>query len=158
MVLGLVRGVQFSKIVESMATARPDKPCNNVGCDEFHISDDCHLQPMCSGCGLYGSHFSHECAATCLRCGAKGHTNTYCLRQYHRKTHEQLQAQPVQTLRRPANDPPRQIGSPMEQIWAEVASHQSVPADGSATQASVPRLGTIPSVLEQGTAKSHGQL
>ena len=157
MVLALVQGVRFTKIVESMATARPDKPCNNVGCDAFHISEDCHLEPMCGGCGIYGRHFSHECAASCTRCGVKGHLNAYCQRYKHPKTGKVLGPQPVRTLLRPANDRPRQIGSVMERIRAEVANHRSVPAESSATQASAPRQGKIPPVSEQRTAKPREQ-
>ena len=157
MVLASVQGVRFTKIVESMATARPDKPCNNVGCDAFHISEDCHLEPMCDGCGAYGSHFSHKCAAKCTRCGGKGHLNAYCRRHIHSRTRRQLRDRPVLRVLRPANDPPRQISGVMERIWAEVAKYQSAAADSSATQDPVPRQDTNRAVSGQTMASPREQ-
>lgn len=123
-VLGLVERVPLSNILEVVATAEPDRPCSNVGCDAYHISEDCPLEPLCVNCGAYGTHYAQDCAARCSRCDAIGHSAVYCQRHKHSKLDRWLGPQPRSTPRRPANELPRQIGDVRERILAEVARLQ----------------------------------
>lgn len=114
----------------------------------MHLPEDCSLEPLCDGCGAYKAHFAHECGAVCARCDISGHSDRYCSRQRNKKG-DVLSTRPAVTLLRP-NDLPRQIGSVMERIHAEVARYQSA-------KDPVPRQGTIPLVSGQGTTKSRQQ-
>ena len=157
MVLGLVQGVKVNRMVDAIATAIPDKPCDNVGCDAFHIAEDCHLAPMCAGCGLYGSHVAHECAEKCSRCERKGHLDLYCP-SHKNAAGWVLPAETALRPTRPWNDAPRQIGSVMEQIQAEAARIGSAPADSSATtQTSVPGQGTKPPASRRDATEQRGR-
>ncbi|KAI4285652.1 MAG: hypothetical protein L6R38_000476 [Xanthoria sp. 2 TBL-2021] len=53
------------------------KPCNNVGCDQPHVSEDCPLEFMCRGCGQMG-HVAQDCVEQCDRCGKWGHVYGRC--------------------------------------------------------------------------------
>ena len=136
-------GLEVDDLTNHVALATPNKPCSNVGCSQMHLPEDCSLEPLCDGCGAYKSHFSHECAATCIRCGALGHSDQYCSRYKHSTKGYVLPTRQAVIPLRP-NDPPRQIGSIQTQILAEVAKYRSGAADSSPTQDPVPRQGTIP--------------
>lgn len=125
-VLGLVERVPLNSTLQVLATAEADKSCTNVGCDAYHISDDCLLEPLCRKCGAYKSHFAQDCAARCSRCEATGHSIPYCQRTEYSKSNLWLGHQPRLTPWRPANELPRQIGDVRERILAEVARLQSV--------------------------------
>ena len=142
MVICLGEEMQVDDLTKAMALATPNKPCSNVGCTQMHLPEDCSLEPLCGGCGAYKSHFSHECAARCLRCGGSGHSEQLCSRTRHKNGHE-LSARPAAMPLRP-NDPSRQIGSIYSRILAEVIKYRSGAADSSPTQDPVPRQGTIP--------------
>ena len=149
--------MQVDDLTKALALATPNKPCSNVGCNAMHLPEDCLLEPLCDRCGSYKAHYSHECGAECSRCGAKGHLNAYCNRYKHSRTRMRLRARPVRRILRPANDPPRQIGSVMERIWAEVAKYRSAAADSNATQDPVPRQDAKRAVSGQGMAKPREQ-
>lgn len=59
------------------AVTAPNQTCNNVGCAEFHIWEDCPWELYCSGCVQPG-HVASRCRAKCTRCGRKGHTFARC--------------------------------------------------------------------------------
>ncbi|KAL8758946.1 MAG: hypothetical protein Q9199_001106 [Rusavskia elegans] len=63
--------------VVANAFAIPSKICDNVGCDQLHLSEDCTLALMCSGCCQIG-HVAHECGEVCSRCGQDGHVQGRC--------------------------------------------------------------------------------
>ena len=150
-VWALGEGMQVDDLTKCVALLTPNKPCLNVGCNEMHLPEDCSMEPLCGGCGAYKAHFSHQCAAECTRCGGSGHLSKYCRRHKDRKGRV-LPDQKVVTPLRP-NDPPRQLGSVIERILAEVDKYRSAAADSSPTQVPVPRQGTIPPVPRQGTTK-----
>ena len=98
---------------------------------------------------------SHQCAAECTRCGGCGHLSKYCRRHRDRKGRV-LPDQRVVTPLRP-NDPPRQLGSVIERIWAEVNKYRSAAADSSASQNPVSRQDTKRATSRQEMAKPREQ-
>ncbi|KAL8890217.1 MAG: hypothetical protein Q9215_002601 [Flavoplaca cf. flavocitrina] len=52
--------VKFDIVANAFAI--PSRACDNVGCDELHLGEDCTLALMCTGCCQLG-HVSHECGA-----------------------------------------------------------------------------------------------
>ncbi|KAI4272527.1 MAG: hypothetical protein LQ337_005242 [Flavoplaca oasis] len=50
--------VKFDIVANAFAI--PSRPCDNVGCNELHLGEDCTLALMCTGCCQLG-HVSHEC-------------------------------------------------------------------------------------------------
>ncbi|KAL8644738.1 MAG: hypothetical protein Q9226_007614 [Calogaya cf. arnoldii] len=63
------------------AFALSSKICNNVGCDQLHLSEDCTLELMCTGCGLMG-HVPPDCMERCDRCKGRGHVYDRCTAQH----------------------------------------------------------------------------
>lgn len=59
------------------AFAISSKTCNNVGCDQHHVSEDCTLEFMCRGCGQMG-HVGQDCMEQCGRCRKWGHVYGRC--------------------------------------------------------------------------------
>lgn len=54
------------------AFAIPSVTCDNLGCDERHLSEDCSFELRCTGCGSL-RHVAHDCQETCERCYRIGH-------------------------------------------------------------------------------------
>ena len=157
-VWSLAEGLELDEGTKAFATATPSKACTNVGCEAFHIPEDCSLEPMCDRCGAYKAHYSHECGATCTRCRLPGHSDVYCKQVKNPKTGHVFPRRPTMTVRRPVDDPPRQVGDLWERISREVAKYRSTKAARLASL--VPRPGTIhmmDPVPGQGTTEIRGQ-
>ena len=82
-----------------LVEARPDQPCNNVGCDGPHIWEDCPYELRCSGCTAWG-HVSSECPHTCARCGIRGHHLSRCRGRIRGTGRQSDRQHPVENIRR----------------------------------------------------------
>ncbi|KAL9030153.1 MAG: hypothetical protein Q9180_006939 [Flavoplaca navasiana] len=100
------------------AFAIPSIPCDNVGCDELHLGEDCTLALICTGCCQLG-HVSHECGVVCSRCGQDGHVRGRCsATKRKRGGFLRLQRQ-LRPVTRPAGLPGRNVAPLRERLRVE---------------------------------------
>lgn len=68
---------EVSEEIVGRAFGMPKVLCDNSGCDQLHIADDCELPLLCEAC-ISKDHTRTTCEAKCTRCGGPGHSLNRC--------------------------------------------------------------------------------
>lgn len=68
---------EVSEDIVDKAFSLPKVLCDNSGCDQLHIAEDCELSLLCESC-LMAGHTRSTCKARCTRCGGPGHSLNRC--------------------------------------------------------------------------------